>query len=106
MRKKKIFIFDDTLAARDFIHIDDISAAIHFLMNKQVSGIYNIGQGKKFLIKKIVEILAKKLNKKFVLKKNKLLDKSDVLVANIKKLRRIGWAPKKSFNNIISDFLK
>ena len=90
--KKKIYTFENVNHYRDFISTEDICSAIKVLFNNKSSGIYNIGSGKKILISDIIKIIARKNNKKAVFK-NSL--KKTCLVANINKIKKLKWKPKK-----------
>ena len=102
--KKKVVYSNQYSSIRDFIHIDDICFAINFLLSKNLPGIYNIGTGKKIKIIDILKILSKKLKKKVIMNNSKI-NYADSLVANINKMKKIGWNPKKGIDKILSDFL-
>ncbi len=82
---------------RDFLSTADICKAIKILYKKKATGIFNIGSGKKFLLKNIAELIAKKYNKKINFKKNKKLS---YLISDNKKITKLGWKPKKFVNNL------
>ena len=88
-RNKKI-ILKDLNHYRDFIKIIKIIKIIKFLHRKKFTGIINIGSGKKIYLKKIV----KKLNKYNVKVEFKDGKKMNSLVADISKLRRLGYKDK------------
>ena len=70
-----------------------------FLDNKQVSGIFNIGTGKATNLFRIVKLINRE-NKKIFYKKN---EKKTSLVANIDKIKKIGFKPKYGIRKIIFD---
>ena len=78
-----------------------IYSAIKLLYNKKLIGVYNIGSGKPTPLIKVVKYLANLLNKKFVIKK---ISKQTMLVADIKKLLKLGWKPKKSIVKILKTY--
>tara|TARA_B100000902_G_scaffold397629_1_gene461996 strand:+ start:47 stop:871 length:825 start_codon:yes stop_codon:yes gene_type:complete len=82
---------------RDFIPTKDIVCAIKTLYNHNTSGIFNIGSGKKFSLKTIANMIAKKYNKKIVFVKN---NKPTFLISNSDKLKGLGWKPKKFKKNL------
>ncbi len=88
-RSNKI-ILKDLNHYRDFIKIIKIIKIIEFLYRKKFNGIINIGSGKKTYLKKIV----KKLNKYNVKVEFKDGRKMNTLVADISKLRRLGYKDK------------
>ena len=89
-KKNKNIILKDMNHYRDFIKIGKIINIIKFLYKKKYNGIINIGSGKKIFLKNIVKKLNKyKLNVEFIDKR-----KNNVLVADISKLRRLGYKDK------------
>jgi nucleoside-diphosphate-sugar epimerase len=96
-KKNKVVKFQNLNHYRDFLSTKDICKAIFFLWKKRFCGTINIGSGKKIYLKDIVQLLAKK--KKIKLR---FIDnvKSTYLVANISKIKRLGWIPRD--NNIFN----
>lgn len=43
---------------RDYIHVSDVARGIQFVLEKQLSGTYNLGTGKGYSVKNIVEFAA------------------------------------------------
>lgn len=85
---------------RDFIHVHDVCEAIYFLMKKRIKGIYNIASGKKINLIKLINLINKtKLNIKDYKYQNGL-------TANIYKIKKLGWSPKRNLQNIINDVKK
>jgi nucleoside-diphosphate-sugar epimerase len=82
---------------RDFLSVKDISKAICFLWNKKFCGIINIGSGKKVYLKNIAKLLNKK-NKKLIFIDN---NQKTNLIANISKIKGIGWKPHDTISKII-----
>ena len=78
---------------RDFVHIKDICSAINILWNKRAKGIFNIGSGKKIYLKNLAMIIDNEINRKNTIK-FKDNDKPTYLIANIQKLKNLGWKPK------------
>ena len=93
--KNKI-IFENMNHFRDFLSTNDIIAAINILLKTRKSGIYNIGSGKKFDLKKIVKLFNKK-KKKIVFKDTK---RTTYLISNNNKIIKTKWKPSKFKNNI------
>ena len=86
---------------RDFIDIRDICSAIKLLYKKQSKGIYNLGSGKSISLIKIVKNLSKLFNKKYIISGS---NKQTMLVADIKKLIKLGWKPKKTLKEILKSY--
>jgi len=96
-KKNKVANFQNLNHYRDFLSTKDICKAIFFLWKKRFCGIINIGSGKKIYLKNIVRLLAKKKKVRLHFFDNV---ESSYLVANISKIKRLGWKPRD--NNIFS----
>ena len=97
----KEIIFQDTNHNRDFISIKDINTCIFYLLKIKAKGIYNIASGKKINLRNLIKIICKKYNKipKYSINKN-----STTLVADISKIKKIGWIAKDDLNKILNDY--
>jgi len=82
---------------RDFLSTNDICKAIRVLYKHKASGIFNIGSGKKFLLKDIAKLIAKKYKKKINFKDN---NNFSYLISNNNKITRLQWKPKKFVKNL------
>jgi len=88
---------------RDFIFVDDAIRAI-LLITKKTHGFetYNVGTGKATSISQLCSIIEKishsklKINVKKSLKRKNEIKK---IVANTKKINRLGWTPQNSLND-------
>jgi GDP-L-fucose synthase len=108
-KEKKIEIWGDGKARRDFIHVDELSKFILFSINnyKKIPELINFGSGKDFTInqyyKKIFKIL--KVNVKF---KNNLKKPSGMKrkLLSIKKLKKIRYNLNYNFEKRIKDTFK
>ncbi len=98
--KKKKLIFENVNHYRDFVSTNDICEAIKILSKNKSTGIYNIGSGKKILIANIIKKMIGKNNKKVSFKNNK---KKTCLVADIAKIKKLGWKPKISIFKILKE---
>jgi len=94
--KKKIFL-NNLNHYRDFISTKQISSAISILQKKEKSGIYNICNGNKVNLIKVAKIFAKKYKKQIDISDIK---KTTYLLGQNKKLKNLGFKPKKFTNNI------
>lgn len=92
-KKEKIEI---NKSVRDFIHIDDVLKIIDFVINNEFTETLNVGSSRGVSLEYIVKKISKKLNKKPVLN---ITNKSDKLIASIRKLRKLGYK-----NNINEKF--
>ena len=84
---------------RDFIHIDDVLKIIDFFIKNAINDTLNVGSGKGVSLEYIVKNLSKKFSKKPLLN---IANKSDKLIANITKLRKLGY--KKNINEKFFNF--
>ena len=94
--------FNNTNHFRDFVSIGDINRAIFFLFKKKAKGIFNIGSGKKINLNLLIKKICKIFNNTPVFKKNQ---KITYLVANIKKIKKLGWQPKDNINDILKNYI-
>tara|TARA_B100001964_G_C14178640_1_gene575089 strand:+ start:209 stop:1018 length:810 start_codon:yes stop_codon:yes gene_type:complete len=90
-KKEKIIILKNLNHYRDFLTTEQISKIILMLWKRKVTGLINIGSGIKTNLQSIAKIFAIKAKKKLIFKFNK----PTYLVANVSKLKKIGFKPKK-----------
>ncbi len=81
------YITDHT---RDFIHVSDIVSAIDLLMNKDITGVMDVGTGISNSLKTLVDLVG---IKNYSSVKGDQFERMDNC-ANIKELRNLGWEPK------------
>ena len=88
---KKIIINN---SIRDFIHVNEVSKIINFIINKNIKKTINVGSGLEYKLESIIKnlIIKKKIKKYDLTIKNK----KDKIVANISLLRKLGY---KSIHN-------
>lgn len=101
--KKKKIVLHNLDHERDFCHIEDICIAINKLKTKNLSGVFNIGSGKSVKLIDIAKMINKKNKNLIIYKKNSLKTK---LVADISKIKKIGFRPRFGIKKIIEDFKK
>ncbi len=88
---------------RDFIHIDDFSAALIMSINKETKGIINIGSGKGVTLEELVELLRTKYKKYANLRYDgALYDDIKVSILDNTKLRAYYKAPFTSIESILN----
>lgn len=90
---------------RDFTHVKDVVEAYKLIIEKGiVSEIYNICLGKSYLIRDLVEKMAKQYGlsnyKVRNIKKGKAID----IIGDNLKIKQLGWRPKYDVSQIIKDF--
>ncbi|MFL2884485.1 MAG: SDR family oxidoreductase [Candidatus Pelagibacter sp.] len=76
---------------RDFIHVKDVVKIINFIIKNNINDTINVGSGRGLLLSSIVKIVSSQNKIKPLLKIN---SKNDKLIANISKLRSIGYTFK------------
>ena len=106
----KIQVRDDR-PKRDYIHIDDIASAVElmtFAEWKEKYAVYNLGTGKSFSVREVADILRNLWGKpvEYVatgeIRFNEVLD----TVADISKLRSMGWSPKVSIRQGLKEMIE
>ena len=102
--KQKISLINDGSSIRDFIHVNDIGNIFNIFIKKNANnGIYDIGTGKGFLIKDIVNLA--NFHNKFIKKIN---DVEEIYnsIANVENLKKvIGNYKFKNLGNYIKSKL-
>jgi nucleoside-diphosphate-sugar epimerase len=94
----------------DYIYIDDlVSAIILCLKSKKMSGIYNLGSGRgikvNLILKTILELVNIKKYEKIKKKKYRKIYPQK-LVANINKIKKLGWFPKVTLKEGLKQVIK
>jgi UDP-glucose 4-epimerase len=96
---------------RDFIHTHDMASAVRILLSKEHTGydIINLGRGIEYSVVDIVEAFERQLNEKITIE----VDPARVrkverqhLLADVTKLKRIGWSPKWGIDEGINDLIQ
>ena len=86
-------------AVRDYIHVEDVAAALLFLAERKVKGTYNIGTGRGVALAYIAKLTENLIIKKTPdLKNVKELtyESTDMIVASTSKLNSLGWTSRLS----------
>jgi len=92
---KKVISFKNLYHSRDFLTVQDVTRAIFHLYKKKCKGIFNIASGQELSLITIVNELCKIYKKKANIK---FESKMTYAIANIKKIKRVGWKPKNKIN--------
>lgn len=92
----------------DFIYVDDVCDCIIKCLKKGIgSNIFEVGTGKTTTLKKILKIIEKVKNKKFILKKQNTKKNNNNLRANIKILKKkLNWKSKISIKEGIEKTIR
>lgn len=100
--KDKKIVLKNLNHFRDFVSVDDICRAIELIIKKEITGVLNIGSGKKVQLSKIASFFAKKFKVKLKIVPNK---NPTYLISNNNKLKKkSGWRPKKNFFSELKTF--
>ena len=109
-KKEKMFIFGDDYdtpdgtCVRDYIHVTDLAdahiKALEKLFKTNESGIYNLGNGKGFSVKEVIEKAKKVTGKDFKveIEARRNGDPSTLIASSEKAIKELGWKPK--FNTL------
>ena len=89
IRKKEIIKLNKSV--RDFIHVNDAVKIINFVINNNINDTINVGSGKGTLLSSVVNMISSQYKIKPLVK---ISSKNDKLIANISKLRSIGYKSK------------
>jgi len=105
LKKNSKILLKNPFEKKDFIHVEDVVNAISKILNCNCSGIINVGNGKSYSPMFIAKFLKKKLNSKSKIQFND--KKKSYLVANISKIKKLGWQPhysiKEGLNKILNN---
>ena len=109
-QREKMFIFGDDYdtpdgtCVRDYIHVTDLADAhikeLEKLFRTNESGIYNLGNGKGFSVKEVIEKAKKITGKDFKveIEARRSGDPSTLIASSEKAIKELGWQPK--FNTL------
>ncbi len=108
---KAPIIFEDGLQSRDFVHVNDICQALILALEKKASQgeVFNVGSGMPITIKKVAEIMTKKINPKINPIYQQQYRVGDIrhCVADISKIKNIlGYTPHYTFEKGIDDLIE
>jgi nucleoside-diphosphate-sugar epimerase len=95
-------------ARRDFLHVSDFLSAIDILNKNNNGGClkFNIGYGKSFSIKEICEKFLEISQENLTIESNSSLVRNneiDELICDNSKLKKLGWIPKLSIDQGLTD---
>ncbi len=105
-KRDKLYIFGDDYPTkdgtciRDYIHVTDLAdahiKALEKLVRTNESGIYNLGNGKGFSVKEVVDAVKKVTGKDFPveIKERRPGDPSSLIASSKKAMEELGWTPK------------
>lgn len=100
-------IFEDGLQTRDFVHVDDICQALLLSLEKDMTGVFNVGTGNPITIKKVAEVLSKEINPNISPIVTNKFRSGDIrhCYADISKIKSFGYKPKIKFEEGVNEFV-
>ena len=103
MQDKSPIIFGDIDRRRDFIHVNDVVSFINIILqnDKAFNETYNIGTGKSYSLREMINVIGNILNKTNIdiLYKEEIAGEAFEIYANIDKAKDLGWSPKIDFHS-------
>ena len=102
---KEVTLFGDGSPTREFLHVDDLSDALIFLMNNyEDSSHINIGSGKEYSIKELADIISRTVgwNGNIIWDKDKP-NGTPRRKLDTSKLNNLGWSSSIDLENGIND---
>ncbi len=104
-KSSKITLINGGLSLRDFIHLDDVGKIYNIFLKKNIQkGIYDLGTGKGFLIKDLVNIA--KISKNKLVRIEKIEEFQNSIADNKKLLSEIGNYKFRDLDKYIQKELK
>jgi len=106
--KKSVSVWGSGKPLREFLHVDDLSAAIEFLvLNDIFEGIYNVGSNHEVSIKELAELIKKTTDFNGIIDYDeKYPDGNPRKLIDSSKILQLGWLPKISLEKGLLDTYK
>jgi len=109
LQGKPPIAFEDGLLQRDYVHVQDVVEANWLVTHndRAVGQAYNVGSGKATTVLEYARKLAARLGKSIEPEVSGIYRLGDARhsVSSIESLKRLGWEPLRSLDEIIEDFL-
>ena len=96
LQQGKVMELKTPHGVKDYIYIEDLAAAIMALAMSAVTGAVNLGTGTGITVLKLASTLAKLLDHPELVRESPqaVHDPKDYVVADVTKLRALGWTPR------------
>jgi UDP-glucose 4-epimerase len=99
---------DDGSAVRDYIHTDDLARAHVLALEKAEPArheVYNLGSGTGYSVREVVETVRRVTGRSFEVREEgrRAGDPPRLVASGAKALKRLGWAPEKTLEDMVSD---
>jgi dTDP-L-rhamnose 4-epimerase len=102
-------IYEDGQQKRDYVHIDDVVDANMVVMEREETNyeVYNVGSGRTTTVLDYAERLSAILGKNItpLIQGEFRLGDNRHSISSIEKLKKLGWIPKKSLDDIFNDYI-
>ena len=100
----------DGLQRRDFLHSEDVGAALAALLDSQVEGAVNIGSGRAVAVRDMIGTLARQMGREDLIRlgaRPRPADDPDLIEADVTRLRdEVGFTPRYDMESGIRAVLK
>lgn len=103
--ERKLVVWGSGNPRREFLHVDDLASACVFLMEKGVTeGLFNMGTGEDITIRELAELIKEIVGFKGELEFDASKpDGTPRKLLDISRIKNLGWAPRISLKNGISE---
>jgi nucleoside-diphosphate-sugar epimerase len=104
----EVVTLDDIMPKRDFLYIEDFLDVLELTIGLRGFSIYNVGSGKSYSVKEVIEETLSILNSKKAYASRGIFRKNEVadVVADISKIKKeLKWTPKYSLRDGLTDMI-
>ena len=109
MRGEPLIIYEDGLQTRDFVHIDDVVEANMCVLRKEEANFqaFNVGSERATTVREYADLVCSKLSFDCGVPASGEYRRGDNRhsISSVAKLKKLGWAPRRSLSQILDDFL-
>jgi dTDP-L-rhamnose 4-epimerase len=108
MTNLPLVIYEDGLQQRDFVHVQDVVDAYEMVLKSDAANYlpFNVGSGVATTVLQYAEAVTRKIGREVPISMHGEYRRGDNRhsVSSIARLRKLGWAPKRSLSDIVRDF--
>jgi dTDP-L-rhamnose 4-epimerase len=109
LTQQPLILYEDGLQTRDFVHVDDVVEAHMAVLEKSEADFeaYNVGSGVATTVEEYARLVQAKLGRDLECTVPGQYRRGDNRhsVSSVEKLKRLGWAPRRTLDHIVEDFL-
>lgn len=107
LSRTPLVIHGDGSQTRDFIHVEDVARLVEIIVEKDITGVYNVGSGKATSIRKLAEMVLEISNLELdIIHTPPRPGDIKHSVADIRRAMDLGWAPRIELSNGLSRLIK